>query len=97
MSRTPFPGEVNTYSEVEIPPDAESHTYICDYGNARVAYAGAWGADITEAKRRVRLTLGNCGAINPDLQYRIDYGCKLDFVINHDEWLKFGGTLPYRQ
>lgn len=94
MTVPPFPSGLAHESFMTYPPEAEKHIYRTRYGRTEVAYASAWGTDITEAKRRCRLTLENCNAVNPDLQYRVDYGYKESFVLSADRWDHLGGVKP---
>lgn len=96
MSLPAFPMNLHVDEAPQYPPDAEPHLYRVKYQNVEVAYAAAWGTSIHEAKRRCRQTLENCTAVNPTLQYRVDYGHKEDFVINSARWSELGGVTAHR-
>jgi hypothetical protein len=92
ISHGPYPHDLAVHSAVKAPSGAEKHLYRVCHDKAEVAYAGAWGKDIFEAKRRCRKTLENCAQYDKAVQYRIDYGYKDLFVLNQDRYIDFGGV-----
>jgi hypothetical protein len=94
LSYPPYPYSTLSPFSIKAPTGAEKHLYRIAEGSCELAYVGAWGKDIFEAKRRCRKTIDNCKNYNKDIQHRIDYGHKLEFILSHDRWLSFGGTEP---
>ena len=92
LSVPPYPHRLDIPSKVPAPAAAEKHLYRMSVGLAEVAYAAAWGLDIFEAKRRVYKTLRNCTLYDRDIQYRVDFGLREDFLISRDRYLTFGGS-----
>ena len=91
VSSPPYPHRLDIKSYVRAPVSAEKHLYRLMIGKCEVAYAGAWGTDLFETKRRVRKTLQNCALYDNDTQYRVDFGVRDKFVLNKDRYITFGG------
>ena len=91
LSYPPYPYVDTEPFSVLAPRIAERHLYRFNVGNSEIAYAAASGCAVFEARRRVRRTTENCSNYNPDLQYRIDYGTRENFVFSQDVYKKFGG------
>ncbi len=91
LSSSPFPAPSSKQTEVIAPVGAEKHLYRVQFESHEVAFVSTWGKDIIEAKRRTRRTIENCVSFNPELQFRIDYGYKEQFVLNQPTYLDLGG------
>lgn len=91
LSYPPYPHNLDVGFSIKAPPAAEKHLYRFNVGQAEVAYSAAWGKDIYETKRRCRKTVDNCANYNQDIQHRVDYGCRAQFVVNQEKWTNFGG------
>ena len=91
LSNSPFPAPSSRRTEVIAPVGAEKHLYRVQFGAHEVAFVATWGKDIVEAKRRTRRTIENCVSFNPELQYRMDYGYKEQFVLSQATYTTLGG------
>jgi len=91
LSNSPFPVPTSSRTEVIAPVGAEKHLYRVQFNVHEVAFVATWGTDMIEAKRRARRTIENCVSFNPELQYRIDYGYKEQFVLSQPKYSELGG------
>lgn len=91
ISNSPFPIPSSKETNIIAPVGAERHLYRVQSNPHEVAFVSTWGKSLIEAKRRTRRTIENCVSFNPELQYRIDYGYKEQFVLSQERYSKLGG------
>ena len=91
LSYPPYPYSTEVPFSILAPTASEKHMYRFKVGKCELAYVATWGLDVQEAKRRCRRTIESCRNYYSLLQYRVDYGWKDKFHLNHERHISFGG------
>lgn len=91
LSYPPYPYDGTQPFSIIAPRQAERHLYRFNSGMAELAYAAAAGAQVFEARRRLRRTFVNCKNYQDDLQHRTDAGKFCKFTLAQDQYKEKGG------
>lgn len=84
----PFPSLGLQVQGIHAPKNAEKHLWRVPFGSSEKVLVTVHGDNVHEARRRVRRTIENILQSSPDIQYRIDYGFGLDFVLAKEQYKK---------
>jgi hypothetical protein len=92
ITSAPFPSRSLTPKKIHAPKGAEKHLWRIPYGGSENVLAICHGSYLKEARKRIRRTIDNLLSFDNELQYRLDYGLRMEFVLNSDEYKKFEET-----
>lgn len=89
VTLSPYPSRSLNTQTIHAPKGAEKHLWRSQYGNGETVLVVCHGGYLNEARKRIRRTIENMLAFNPELQYRLDYGLRMGFVFNGDKYKAF--------
>ena len=81
VSQSPFPNIGLVNHMIHAPKGAEKHLWRVPRQGGEFAIITCHGGYLKEARKRIRRTLDNLVGFNDELQYRIDYGLRMSFVL----------------
>lgn len=96
VTQYPFPVPVNenhiSLSSLAAPKSAEKHLWRIYFSRyCESVLITSHGDSLQEARRRIRRTIDNMLRYNRNIQYRFDYGNRLNFLFSQDKYEKASG------